>query len=205
MTDCGCLGNSRELRREALARDADRLPAALARWRAADRGGEATILYLLGIGPETCARIERGEVEPEPELADRIWRVLAASEHADFNPHSDASRPRGASVFPAGATAGREGAAATAPHGDRSGVSPELCGLVPRPSFWLARGPSALSGEADAGAFHVEMLLDGCIFELPVAACEGMIADLFPLIAVARQPGLYAKQPRLAPPSTEES
>lgn len=199
MSDGGCIPMARELRREAPETDPHAaLRPRLAQWRAEMGFNEVTLVYLLGIGAETCERIERGEVDPAEDLAERIAQMFDRSP-VRF-PHSPAS-PCAADVSPATITAGSEGGAAHSPLVSAAPLlAPESPGLVPRPSFWLAKADkSSKSPEA----FHVEMLLDGTVYCFPIKAAEGMLSDLHPLVAIARDPARYERQPRLARPEKE--
>jgi DNA-binding XRE family transcriptional regulator len=164
MSDGGFLPMARELRREVGV--PLRLAAELAAWRAGRTYFDETqAMILFGIGLDTIQRIERGKVEPEPDIAERIARVIH-----NIHPHSPAS-PSAADVSPATPTAGSEGGAAHSPLVSAAPLlSPESAGLVPRPSFWLAKADKT---SKSAGAFHVEMLLDGTVYQLPIDAAEG--------------------------------
>lgn len=70
--------------------------AALAMWRAGEQPDEIQCLRLFGVGPETLQRIESGEVEPEPDVAERIARFLDQSQSL-----GDGSRMAGPNSTPA--------------------------------------------------------------------------------------------------------
>jgi hypothetical protein len=53
--------------------------AQLATWRARVGPDEATCRHLFGVGRETLQRIESGEIEPEPDIAERIETELLLS------------------------------------------------------------------------------------------------------------------------------
>lgn len=56
------------------------LPAMLARWRAGQAALSDKVAHILfGVGLATLQRIERGEIEPEPELAARIADIVSPS------------------------------------------------------------------------------------------------------------------------------
>lgn len=172
-----CLAMARELRRELPPPRPSRLAADLASWRARRAGGEhyldeSCALILFGVGLDTIERIERGEVAPEPDLAERIGRFI----------YSDASRPRGASVSPAGVMAGSEGGAAVPPPLEAAAPL-----AIPPPAPALAKG--------DGSAFHVEIFFGDTIVEMPIAAAASFGAELLALVAIARDPLLYDRQP----------
>ncbi|MEA3036823.1 MAG: hypothetical protein QOH04_2600 [Sphingomonadales bacterium] len=208
MTDGGILANARDLRGEVAPM---RLAMALGAWRAVPGGRGSDIdeheaQMLFGVGLATLDRIAAGEVEPDPALAERIGRVV----------HTPSERPRAEDPPPPGGSPGpRRDAAAAAARPPLAAEAPEDCGrigwpmqaedqaagmVLDRPAFWLARGDAA---PGEAGAFHVEMLLDGCVFRLSQAAARQMIVDLWPLLAIAGEPDRYERQPRLARPQQE--
>lgn len=83
------------------------LASRLATWRAGRAGGEhhlddASSRLLFGVGLATLQRIERGEVEPEPEIEERIRRMV------DPQSHSSASAPA-ADVSPGRSRPGAQG------------------------------------------------------------------------------------------------
>lgn len=72
----------------------DPLRGGLARFRAASPLDEETSIILFGVGLETLQRIERGEVDPEPDLAERIGHVIGPQ------PYSSAGASAKADVLP---------------------------------------------------------------------------------------------------------
>jgi DNA-binding XRE family transcriptional regulator len=134
MSDGGFLPMARELRREVGV--PLRLAAELAAWRAGRTYFDETqAMILFGIGLDTIQRIERGKVEPEPDIAERIARVIH-----NIHPHSPAS-PSAADVSPA------------TPHGGKRG----RCGAFP-PGV---RRTAALAGKRRPGAAPLVLARQG--------------------------------------------
>lgn len=75
--------------------------ATLAMWRAGQQPDDVQCQRLFGVGPEILQRIESGEVEPEPDVAERILRVILSTP-----PVAHSGGSLGAGGFPnfAGAT-----------------------------------------------------------------------------------------------------
>lgn len=142
--------------------------ASMARYRAASPLDEETALILFGVGLETLQRIERGEVDPEPELAEKIGHVIGLAPHSSTFPGA----PAKAGVSPERASSGAQG------DGREATACPSPFG------FSLVR-----SGEG-----HVVLIWNGeRSSRLSLAEARAMRADLGRLLDLHADPALYEK------------
>lgn len=183
MTDCGCLGHARPLRRELPNEPPGgwpRLGARLLVWRLRLKPDERQAQIYFGVGLATLDRIERGEIEPDEELAERIGRVLdedrvpqVPEPRARRLPSNSAADARPRAVSPAIPPAGEGRGAPTGEAGFPS--VPPLCSA---PTFAL--------GEREGEEPFIAMDLAGDSYELPLVAAEAAAFSLLMLTALAR-------------------
>ncbi|HEY0149870.1 MAG TPA: helix-turn-helix transcriptional regulator [Allosphingosinicella sp.] len=193
MSECGFLAHDPARGRSLAAR--------LAEWRAAAPMLTSTQDALFGVGDETLQRIERGEVEPEPELAERIQSVLdhyqsipvRFSSGGASAPFASASLPGeanggGAAAHPAKARNPGAPSRGAPLHFPDAPVSPQA--HPGRPSFTLET--------PDEGGAHVNMHLGGRVFPLPLPVAQSIAADLFLLLSLAAEPNLFRTAERVS-------
>ena len=151
------------------------LPSRLAAWRAARSAfTELQANVLFGVGRDTLQRIERGEVEPEPELAERILSTLDRYQPPFRHQSPGANGGAAVPVPDAGRTAGPRGAH---PLGAAGVIH------IPRPHFAIVN--------RDGAAARIDMHLDGDIFALSLDAARAVLADLGLMIALIDRPDLF--------------
>lgn len=167
---CAC-----ELRREVPIGDV--LPGALCSWRASNPMDDRALIALIGVGNATCRRIEEGEIEPDDELAERLWRAIHS--HAAPSPTRGGPGAEAAGPHPAASAIGGAGIqSAGAPDGaDRN---------VPRtPPI------GAIMAKRNTLDWEIWLWLGGRQTMLSIDQARQLVAELGPLVAVHDQPDRY--------------
>lgn len=149
----------------ASARAGRSLRADLAHWRAGRALDDAACLVLFGVCGDTLQRIEAGDVDPEPELAERIGRVIAA--RAALGAMPPFSGDPSISCGPAVAAAG-DGRRAV---GDGSMAEP-----LPRPA------PPGFALQIVGERRWLAMALDGEVRRYSIAEARAMRAEIGELL-----------------------